>query len=824
MKKTIGKLQTVLLFILLYVVGLIGIVYILHISGKYPSGDDTMYHIYRAEFLIENFKVKNFFPLYNEYMYNGVQLFRYFAPASAYCIAIFQMLGQVIFPAETYIGYEIYTGFLYFVGACGFLWAGIRRERSVLGGFLGCIWFLVPNALFNYFVFGNMAMGFCLAFTPYLYSAVFEWIDTQNVKMIKWIVISTALIILGHLGFGGMVALALLLYLVLFKVVNFGREKFFIVTIVCMILTGALVIGIWVLPGAVGGMVSAGNTGLSDVYFQNFFTTVNPFARLETAGRTQYFGLAALLFSLFAILFCHRKEKTYFIVAVLIAMGSSLFAYPMIASLPGGRFLWMLRFLTLAVCLVYFGFLYWKTLRPWIAVVVCVLLVLDIIPSVPLIYRGRGTETPEETLNEFAEAAMLDEAKEITKQRIAVLDGATLAATAPYYLATGEKRVKQTYGAGFEAAYTRINITMLNEAMDQGEYLYLFDNCLALGNDTVLLRISCLKNKEYDVDSVIAAANEVGYSLKDQRDGFLLFSYDTPYEDFGVKSKFEMFGIGSSIGYTTLYYPNMLWGDSYYVDDYTFEDLSRYHTVLLDHFFYHDKDAAENLVKQLADSGVRVVISSDGIPTNEKMQTQEFMGAEAMSITFENGYPLLYVDENVYDMDLFATLYKHWKTTFVNGLDDTWGYFMDDGLELPFLGTVYNENVVVVGLNLFFHYTSTQDLVAKDMVEYAMDEKTHVMPKRELVPLDVNYGINEITIDSPEDDVNTTIACQDNFKIMEDKDYDTENHLLRVNKGVTKVSIQYPYKGVGVLLSIFGFFMWALLYIILRKRYENTNG
>ncbi|MCR5053726.1 MAG: hypothetical protein K6A69_02655 [Lachnospiraceae bacterium] len=819
MKKALGKTFTVLFFISAYAFVWAGIVYVLHISGKYPSGDDTMYHIYRAEFLIENFKIGNYFPLYNRYMYNGVQLFRYFAPASAYLIALFQMLGSMYFPEEVFIGYELYTGFLYFVGACGFLWAGIRRDRVLSGGFLGLIWFFVPNAMMNYFGAGNMAMGFCLAFTPYLYSAVFEWIDTKNVRMIKWIVIFSALVILGHLGFGSMVALALLLYLIVFKIINHRSVKFSIITIVILILTGAMVIGIIVLPGAVGGMASAGNASLAISNFQELSTTLDPLARLSTGGRTNYFGLASALFCLFAILFCHRKEKAFFISAIIILLGSSVSAYPLISSIPGGRFMWMLRFLTLAVCLSYFGFLYWRSLRPWIAIVFAILLVVDIIPSIALIYRGESSAAPIDGINAFAEEAMLDKAKEITRQRVAVLDEASLGATAPYYLASGERPVMQSYGAGFEAAYTRINITRINEAIDSGEYTHAFDRCLELGNDTVLLRISILRNGEHDVEKAISAAKSVGYELKDSNNGYLLFSLDTDAECFGVKTEYEHFGIGTSIGDTTMFYPNMQESDTPYLDDYTFEDLAAYHTILLDHFFYHDKDAAEKLVKDLSDSGVRIVIASDGIPVNEKIQMQEFMGVQSSSISFENGYPLLYMGEEVYDTDLFNELYQNWRTTFLNGLDDVWGYFFDESLEMPFIGTIYNENVVVVGLNLFYHYLSTQDPATKAIIEKAMDASMYDPPERTIVPITVDYGTDRIIITSEEDMVNTTIAFQDNFSVTGDTKYDTEDRLLRVNKGTTEVMIGYPLKRQGVILMVFGFCLWMIMYVILYEKY-----
>jgi uncharacterized membrane protein len=195
------------------------------------------------------------------------------------------------------------------------------------------------------------------------------------------------------------------------------------------------------------------------------------------------------------------------------------------------------------------------------------------------------------------------------------------------------------------------------------------------------------------------------------------------------------------------------------------------------------------------------------------------MGVQSSSISFENGYPLLYMGEEVYDTDLFNELYQNWRTTFLNGLDDVWGYFFDESLEMPFIGTVYNENVVVVGLNLFYHYVSTQDPATKAIIEKAMDAPMYDPPERTIVPITVDYGIHHIVITSDEDRVNTTIAFQDNFTVTGDTKYDTEDRLLRVNKGTTEVMIGYPLKRQGVILMVFGFCLWMIMYVILYEKY-----
>ena len=90
-----------------------------------------------------------------------------------------------------------------------------------------------------------------------------------------------------------------------------------------------------------------------------------------------------------------------------------------------------------------------------------------------------------------------------------------------------------------------------------------------------------------------------------------------------------------------------------------------------------------------------------------------------------------------------------------------------------------------------------------------MDLKMGVLPKRQTVPITVSYGTDEITITSPTDGVNTTIAYQDNF--VTDRPCEKEEHLLLADGGTTKIAIVYPHKRAGVLLSIFGLCLWLIL-------------
>ena len=809
----------IIAYIALYILVSLGVIFALHLADTVPPGDDTMYHIYRGELLVDAIKNGNYYPLYDSRLYNGVQIFRYFAPASAYLIAACQIVGEYILSAEPYVGYRLYVGLIYFLGACGFLYSGVKLKRIGLGGFLGLIWFFSPGYMINFFGAGNMAMGFCLAVLPYLFVSVFLLTEERDIRQLKWVVIFSALTTLGHLDFFGMMALGLLFYLLIYKFINFREVK--ILPSVLAVVLGPAVVGIWTVPAAIGGITSSSSTNiLSPAYFQNLLTTLNPFERVLAGGRVQYFSLVLFLLSVLGILFSMRRERAAFVSGFLLVVFTSEFMYQVFLVIPGGRYMWMIRFLSIATAIVFFGFLYWRTLRRWIVVVICVLLVADVIPEVPLMIYDSGYTNSGREMEAFAGDSLLDEARLVTKQRVAVLDKGALAADAPYFLGN-DGGVAQTFGAGIEAAYTRRNITYLNEALDQGEYGYLFDRCLNLGNDTVLIKKDLLKNGQSDMEPLGKEAALLGYKKIKENDGFVLYHLDTEVP-FGVMTDYEALGIGTWAGGMEVYFPRMTEGDSLYLDDYTFDDLKDYHTILLNNFDYHNKDAAESLVKKLADAGVRVVISSDGIPINKKLQFREFLGVSASDVEFENGYPLLYFREQEYDLDLFKEKDTDWKTTFVNGLDTVEGFFFDEGIEAPFMGRVYNENVYIVGINLFYFYATTHDVYAGEMIEHAMDMTMGGLPEREIVPLGLEYENNTIRIHSDYEDVNTTLAYQDNFEIH-GKAYKMDN-LMYVSSGYTVVGIPYPHRRAGALVSLFGVAMWAIFYVIFEDHgYKRGN-
>ena len=178
-----------------------------------------------------------------------------------------------------------------------------------------------------------------------------------------------------------------------------------------------------------------------------------------------------------------------------------------------------------------------------------------------------------------------------------------------------------TFGAGWEASATASNIVQLNRALENGQYYYLFDRCKELGNDTVLVRLSSMWQEEDGEAWLDRAAAAVGYRLADFNGGYRLYHLDVS-GNWGTVTDYRYLGIGAGAAATALGFPAMEEAESANLNDYTFEELSRYSMILLSSFTYDDRQTAEDLVLRLSKSGVRVVIAADGIPEDRKTHNQ----------------------------------------------------------------------------------------------------------------------------------------------------------------------------------------------------------
>lgn len=800
-------------------------------NGTYPAGSDTMYHIYRGDYVYNSIKDGNWYPLYDYMWYNGVELMRYWAPLAAYFMAFCEMLAG----GNMLIGYLIFVGIISVLGALSWLYIGIRMKRPVLGAFIGFIWFFMPNNLCALFVEGNLARSLSMIFLPLFIYEVSEYLKDRKVIRIPFAMISFILIALCHLGYAGMVALAVLVYCIVHMIEGYSKRA--AADIVISILLSFMLIGVWLVASLNGGITSLDNSENMANFFQKIVYTLNPVDRITTDYAHFYFGLAAAILAVGGMFFGYKKSRAGFVTAIITLICTATAMYPVLKILPGSQYLWMLRFISIALCMILYSFLKWDTLKKPLIVFFCVLLVLDIVPSIPLITGGLDTisitkngvsintynDSVWDRLDMQQDNTLISKAQSITKQRIALLDDSSLGSMGAFLVSDWNNAIPAAYGAGREAANTSTNIVRINRALADGNYYYVFDRCRELGNDTVLVRLSSLEKYGVSVKDMDMAAGASGYSVAGENAAYRLYHMDT-YDNWGIISKYEVIGIGSGTPLISQSFPAVEETDSDNLNDYSYEQLSQYKQVILDGFTYDDKTAAEELVLRLSEAGVKVVIYADGIPQEKKTQSQEFLGVTCSDIVFKNGYPDMDTKLGVLYPDLFPKGYATWQTVYVTGLDNTWGSVMDNGLKLDFYGTVKNDNIIVCGLNLAYYYGVSADKSVGRLLSDMMDITSAQLPERTNIELKVEHDVNGITITSDYDNVNTSLSYHDIF--VSDEWLGKKNNLTYVRAGVTKITFKVPYLWQGLCVSVAGLILsvaWVVVLAGFNKKHQTQE-
>ncbi len=804
MLKKIGRAAAVIGVILLYAAAAIGIIYLVKLSGTYLAGGGTMGHIYKGTVLYDNMKHGNYFPLYDEFLYNGVQMMRYQAPLPAYFMAGCQALAS----GNALNGYLLFVGLIFFLGSLPWLFIGVRKNRFLMGSFWGPLWFFMPNNLYALFVEGNLPLCLFMVFLPLLFYYLYEYMFEKKWAAAGKIVPVFVCLALCHFGYAVITAVSLLIFLLLYRLIY--KQKGRCLPIIFSMALPFLIIGIWLYASLKGNSASADTSRNAAAFFQDAFLSLNPIRRITHHLTDFYFGLSALMIAVFGAVCGKEKERTGLWTAVLLFICTTAFLHPIIKELPGSNYFWILW--TIALCLIMYCFLAWKSLRKWLFIVFCVLLAVDVIPSLPLVYSGSGNTTAEKQLEEEAKAQLIDKAREITKQRAVFLDQGALGAR-PQYLLTDYDHgpVQNAFGMDLQTAATADNVTKLNEAMSGEYYPYLFDRALELGIDTIIFK----SEPSDDINSVTRGAELSGYQLVESKTGFMLFHIETS-ENFGTQCQYNGIGIGRSATSLALADPDIEESDSENLSDYTFEELSKYNLVYLSGFTYDDKKKAEQLLQKLSEAGVLIMIDASGIPIDEHTQNQEFLGVTCHPITFQNGYPILYTPEGELDCELFHSTHSDWSTVYLSGLDKSLGYVNETGNKLDFIGTVKNRNIYIIGFNLSYHYSLTHDQTVGNLLQSIVGDRLRPHPNRTLVPLEIKYDTDRITLHSEKNNVNTSLAYHDLFESSQK--ISKKKNLVYVKSGTTTIQMHYPYFMEGLVMSIVGVLLYIVFFIWLYKR------
>lgn len=817
-KPKIWKVFAAVLFLLLCSAAT---VYLIKINGLYPSGYDVMYHLYRSSSLSQSISNGDWYPLYDRYLYNGVQTLRYWPPLPVYVMSLFQLLTGSMLNS-----YLLYTGFIFFLGGCGWLLFGWEYNRITFSALAGALWFFAPDNMMVFFGSGNLPRAMVAALLPYFLFFVWKFVEGRKWRSMIPVMLITPVMFLSHSGETGIVLLCLLLFLLIFLLIHamINRRIKEHLLLMLGILLSVLVIGIWMYPSVHGGLVSMSGNDTQNLKssFANGWTSLNPLARLSDKDST-YFGLSFFLLSVFGLFLGNKKTFPGFLTGIMIYFGTTLSLYPFISKLPMANLLWMTRFITVALALIFLSFLLWKQLKTAVVVVFCLLIALDSLPSIQYI-----NTQPENRISNVSSAQMqhaqeisLTDAKVMTVQRMALLDQSSYGSFAPWYLAGVKPETMCTYGAAWSSAQTASNIVQLNTAFSFGYYDYLFDRCLELGNDTVQLRISLLQHGAQDISKAEKASNRLGYQLVKQTSSNLLF-HKSVSGTFGTKTIYKGIAIGSSARDIALLYPVYKETTDGNLNHYSYDQLKQYSNLYLSGFTYDDRDAAEQMLKKLASGGTKIYIDMNRVPTDPSTKRQRFFEVEAQNISFEDRFPDLQYKGTDYQVTPFPKDFSKWTTVYLTGLKNMDGYSMVNDKQIAFAGTGTNPNIYFLGFNLLYYEQTSSSSQAVQLLNQIFQMKDGELPERRIVPVTVSYSPRMITVQTNEDHVNTSLAWHDIFQ--SNRSLHNDNNLLAVDRGTTTIQLTYPYFGVGLGISIAGIVLSVLYFFLLSFLYRNVKN
>jgi 6-pyruvoyl tetrahydropterin synthase-like protein len=782
-------------------------------SGIYPLGLDIHGHLFKSDLMYHEILKGNLYPLYTEFWYNGVQPFRYWAPLPYYTVAFLQFVnsGDIM---NAYLGF-IWLSFT--VGGFGWVLFGRKLGRPYLGAFFGIVWFMLSDNLRVFFGEGNLPRMFIAMILPYLFYCLWQFVCYRRKKMIFPLILLMLMAILGHLMIAAMVGVATAIFLLLYSVAN-KRYRESIIAILAMLFAFA-VAGIWLYASLVGGLAAMSSDATATVMATQsspLSQSLNPLLRLEGGIGKLYLGLSIAIISLIGIFLSNRKSLSGFGTMFIIILGTSTALTPLILLLPLSQYFWISRFTPIAYALFVVALFEWRTIKKPILVLMCAAILLDSVPSFMLNQYNRNMNLPatHDVISQTMDDELYTKAKEITRQRISLMDLSIMGPLPSYAFCTLEPKTQYVFGWAWQGAATASNISSLNESLEKENYLYTFDRNIELGADTVLIDKRQLTG-DTDQKAIISAAERLGYTLVDESEHILLFSL--PVEStFGVLTKYSGLAIGTTAAIVPLILPYYHPGDKLKIDEYSVEELSQYDRIYLSGFFYDDKAKAEQIVRSIAEKGVLVYVDMSRIPADPLTNRMTFLDISAQPITFTGRFPELISSFQTTTAIPFPEGYEKWNTVYLTGLTESDGYSWFEDTKLDYVGTGTTPNITFFGFNLLFHAYTADDAGVKSVFNSIMELEENKLPERTIVPLDITYDTNKITIVSAYNDVNTTLAFQDTFN--SEQPIRSMNQFLIVDQGTTVITLEYPYPAQGMAVSAIGIALEAvLIYIIYHK-------
>lgn len=689
--------------------------------AKYPWGSDTWGHLIKVEFLRSELAQGRLYPNIFAGWYNGVQLFRYYAPLPYYALVVVFLIVKDIFATANWL--------IFFCAVFGALTV-LRFERwigffpAVLGAFL---YPLVPDHVRVAFAEGNLPRVLATALLPATLYALLLVMDREASR--RWHVVLVAilvnLIVLSHAMMGAIFAVSLTIFCLLFWLLG-GSFPTGLFRAAFGIGGGLLSASWWLLPSLTGGITELNQSAVSEALAHfPVLVSFNPLLRLRDP-EIFYIGFGLGLGMIAGASGWARLgplAKALLLTGGVTALVTTSIVNPLFNALPMHHLFWPIRFTSFASTMMLLAVIAcWRHLTNWHRTVLTVALAITIFDfsASSILMHLR-----------VADPAIIEAANWLRASpgwRVATADLSRLG-SAPSYLLTQVGQREQIFGWGYQGARTAGNVSSINYAMEHGHFDYAVDRLEELGVDDVILLPEVLPSLNFD-----RRLSESGYKAYPLSNNMTLFHKDGVPRAY--RQTASILGIGTGAQNLALLFPSVALGPSPFVDDYQAAYLSRFRAIFLSRFAWRDRNTAEHLIAQFAAAGGTVLVDLTGSPTDTFAREPKFLEVYGEPIQLVSPVVLTRADEDVRLMP-FQIEGDAWQAHSPQGLDRnviTFNYYDQVAVALGYK-EVNDGRVWFTGLNLPFHALLTGDRAAIKVLEEVLGLPAGQPPPREPIPL-----------------------------------------------------------------------------------------
>ena len=327
----------------------------LYVTHSFPRnvGADTFGHLFKINYLYNSLKNGVLYPIYTEYWYNGMELFRYWPPLSYYVAAAFQFITK----GDVLNAFYLFVGFVYVLNMLGWFLFGKREENPVMAFLVGNLYFFCPDNLRVLFSEGNLPRIFITSIVPFAFYFVWEVIHYKRLKALVGLAVSVLLVTFSHYMIAAMLGISLFLFCLVYAIAY--REVKYGALVTVDLVLAYLTSGIALLPGLTGGGLvsqsSEASVATINQWAQEALKSLNPFIRYDVMTNF-YFGLAIFVIIVIGVLASNKERIPGFATAFLIFISTTTAASTVVRLLPMSQVFWMTRFVPMAMCAFFISF------------------------------------------------------------------------------------------------------------------------------------------------------------------------------------------------------------------------------------------------------------------------------------------------------------------------------------------------------------------------------------------------------------------------------------------------------------------------------------